>query len=143
MIKRICIIFKRYWLSLAILAAILYLSFFKPPVMSFEKVKNIDKLAHFLMYCGFCSVLWIEYLLTHSKVVTKRLFWGAVVAPVLFSGAVEIMQEFLTEHRGGDWLDFLFNFLGVACAALFVTFIVEPLMRKYGLINRRGKKINM
>ena len=31
---------------------------------------------------------------------------GAFVCPVLFSGAVELLQAFCTTYRGGDWLDF-------------------------------------
>ncbi len=142
MIRDISIIFRRYRLSLLVLAVILYLSFFRPPSVSLEKVKNIDKLAHFIMYFGFCSVLWVEYLLTHARLSVKRISLGAIVAPILFSGAVEIMQEWLTEHRGGDWGDFLFNSLGVICALLFGVFLLEPFMKRYGLLNRRGKKQN-
>ena len=59
-IDRIDKILKRYPLSLIVLVTIIYLSFFKPPKSVISDIDNIDKVAHLLMYGGFCSVLWFE-----------------------------------------------------------------------------------
>ncbi len=139
-IERIDRILKRYPLSLIILAIIIYLSFFKPPKTSLNEIDNIDKLAHIAMYGGFCCVLWFEYFMSHLKLKVNSIFWGAIVGPILFSGAIEVMQETLTKHRGGDWLDFIFNTLGVVLAALFSIYITKPLMIKYHLWNKNGIK---
>ena len=138
MIERIDKILKRYPLSLIIVAVIIYLSFFKPPKTSLDEIDNFDKVAHLLMYGGFCSVLWFEYFFTHLHIRAMRIFWGAIVGPIRFSGAIEIMQEMLTRHRGGDWYDFLFNSIGVGCAALFSIYVTKPLMIKYKLWHKNG-----
>ena len=36
---------------------------------------------------------------------------------VLFSGMVELLQEYCTTYRGGDWLDFAANTTGADCFA--------------------------
>ncbi len=133
MINRIDKILKRYPLSLIIITAIIYLSFFKPPKTALDTINNIDKLAHLVMYGGFCSVLWFEYFLTHLRIRASKIFWGAIVGPIVFSGAIEILQESVTRYRGGDWYDFLFNSLGVLGAALFSIYVTKPLMIKYNL----------
>lgn len=61
------------------------------------------------------------------------------MAPVFFGAAIEVMQECLTSARGGDFFDFLFNSLGVLFAALFSFILTMPIMKKYGLWNRRGR----
>jgi len=138
MINRIDKILKRYPLSLIIITAIIYLSFFKPPKTPLDTINNIDKLAHLVMYGGFCSVLWFEYFLTHLRIRASKIFWGAIVGPIVFSGAIEILQESITRYRGGDWYDFLFNSLGVLGAALFSIYVTKPLMIKYNLWHKNG-----
>ena len=129
---------KRYPLSLLVVAAILYLSFFKPPQEKVIHVENLDKLAHFCMYAGFCSVVWLEYFFSHNGVSYKRVFIGAVVAPVVFSGLIEIMQGYLTAYRGMDWYDFLFNMLGVVFALFFAKYFIRPWVMAYKQKNSEG-----
>ena len=138
MIDRIDRILKRYPLSIIILAVIIYLSFFKPPRTALSEIKDIDKIAHLFMYGGFCVVLWFEYFLTHLRMSVKNIFWGAIIGPIVFSGVIELLQEVLTRYRGGDWIDFIFNSLGVIAAALFSIYVTKPLMIKYNLWHRNG-----
>ena len=51
---------KRYPLSILVIAAILYLSFFKPPQTSISEIKNIDKVVHICMYGGLTVILWSD-----------------------------------------------------------------------------------
>lgn len=139
MLERMRVIFKRYPLSFTVLITIVYLSFFKPPKTLFDDVNNFDKLVHFVMYFGFCLILWLEYFLTHTKISTAKIIWGAIFAPIAFSGFVELGQEYLTAHRGGDWLDFFFNSLGVVGATLFSVCVTRPVVAKYNLWNKRNK----
>ena len=134
---------KKYPLSIIVLAMICYLSFFSPPETNLEKVKFFDKIVHFLMYAGFCVVLWFEYFLTHEKVLVKSIVWWAILLPVSFSGMIELAQECLTDNRGGDLFDLLFNSLGVAFAALFSLVVTKPVMIKLGWWNKRGNGGNL
>ena len=121
---------KKYPLSIFILCVILFLSFFNPPETPLDKVSNIDKVLHFLMYFGFCSVLWFEYFKSHKYADTKRLIPWAIIAPILFSGLIEIGQQALTPTRAAEWWDFLFNSLGCLAAALFSQIVTRRLLKR-------------
>ena len=121
---------KKYPLSILIIGMILFLSFFNPPATPLDKVTNIDKVMHFLMYFGFCTVLWFEYFKSHTHANASRLIPWAIIAPILFSGFIEIGQQTLTPTRAADWWDFLFNTLGCLSAAVFSQFVTRRIVRK-------------
>ena len=110
---------KRYPLSIIIIGVILFLSFFKPPETPLTEVTNIDQVRHFIMYFGFCTVLWFEYFRSHAQSSAVRLILWAIIAPIVFSGLIEVGQQTLTPTRAADWRDLLFNALGCLAAALF------------------------
>ena len=110
---------KKYPLSILIIGIILFLSFFNPPETPLNEVTNIDKVLHFIMYFGFCTVLWFEYFRSHAQSSAVRLILWAIIAPIVFSGLIEVGQQTLTPTRAADWRDLLFNALGCLAAALF------------------------
>lgn len=122
---------KKYPLSLLIIGVILFLSFFNPPETPLSQVNNIDKVLHFLMYFGFCAVLWFEYFKSHTHPDATRLIPWAIVAPILFSGLIEIGQQTLTPTRAADWRDFLFNTLGCLTAAIFSQLVTRKAVKKW------------
>lgn len=120
-------IIRKYPLSLLVLVTILYLSLFKPPKTSLDTIPNIDKVVHICMYLGFSGILWIEYMRSHRGLFcAKRIILGGVVCPILFSGSIELIQEYCTTYRGGDWFDFLANSFGVLLASAIAYFIIKP-----------------
>ncbi len=121
---------KKYPISLTVIAIVIYLSFFKPPTMEITKIPNMDKLVHLCMYGGVSGMLWIEFLRNHRKYdeVMWHAWIGAVLCPILMGGAIELLQEYCTTYRGGDWLDFLANSTGVVLATLFAYFVLRPWM---------------
>ena len=121
---------KKYPLTLLVVAIIFYLSFFKPPQTDMENIPGIDKLVHICMYGGLCFLLWVEYLRNHQAMNKLRMCIGGIVLPILLSGAIELMQTYCTEHRGGEWLDFAANSLGVILAALIGHYILQPFFWK-------------
>ncbi len=123
---------KKYPISLTIIAIVIYLSFFKPPSLDVGKIPNLDKLVHICMYGGVSGMLWIEFLLNHRRYedVLWHAWIGAVLCPIAMSGIIEILQEYCTTYRGGDWLDFLANTIGVTLATLVSYFIIRPWMIK-------------
>ena len=115
-----------------VIGVILFLSFFNPPETPLDEITNIDKMLHFTMYFGFCVVLWFEYFKSHEHADAKRLIPWAVIAPIVFSGLIEIGQQLLTPMRAADWWDFLFNTLGCLAAALFSQTVTRRVLkRKY------------
>jgi len=124
---------RKYPLSLLIILAVIYLSFFKPPTMDMPKFPGLDKLAHFCMYGGLSGMLWFEFIWNHRKeayIPFLRGFIGASLCPVLFSGIIELLQEYITTYRGGEWLDFLANTCGVLIATLFTWYVLRPFIKK-------------
>ena len=121
---------KKYPLSLCIVAAIFYLSFFTPPQTDMEEIPGIDKLVHTCMYGGLCLVIWFEYLRSHQSINFPKVWIWGIMAPILMSGAIELMQAYCTENRGGEWLDFAANSLGVILAALIGHYILQPFFWK-------------
>ena len=103
-----------------LILVIWYLSFFTPPKTELDNVEFIDKWVHIIMYGGTCGVIWLEYLRRHSSLNAGRLVLMAWLAPVIMSGAIELLQEHGTDgRRSGDWLDLTANAVGVTLAALF------------------------
>lgn len=121
---------KKYPISLTVIAIVIYLSFFKPPTMEITKIPNMDKLVHLCMYGGVSGMLWIEFLRNHRKYdeVMWHAWIGAVLCPILMGGAIELLQEYCTTYRGGDWFDFLANSTGVVLSTLFAYFVLRPWM---------------
>lgn len=127
-IHRIC----SYPLSLAVLALLLYLSFFDPSKSPVSNVEISDKLVHFIMYLGVSGMFWTEWLSAHKgRVGGFKAYAVCSLFPVLLGGLIEIAQEELTEVRGGDPLDFAANCAGVLCALLLALFVVKPLLVKF------------
>mgnify|MGYP001225582125 CR=1 FL=1 len=132
---------KKYPVSLTIIAIVIYLSFFKPPQMAIEQIPGIDKVVHFCMYGGLSGILWLEFLHNHHNY--EENLWhawiGAVICPIAMSGIIELLQQYCTTYRGGDWFDFLANSLGVATATIISYFLIRPWMIKRDLINNNRK----
>ena len=111
--------FKKYPFSCVLIAAIWYLSLlFKAPETPLDNVLLIDKWVHIVMYGGTFTVLWIEYIRLHQQPDYPKLLIWAFIAPIVMSGIIELLQEYCTETRNGDWLDLLANAIGVTLAAV-------------------------
>ena len=120
---------KKYPFSLLVVMAVVYLSFFNPSDVDSDlfKIPHIDKIVHFCMYGGVSGMLWLEYLWGHRTY--RSPMWhawiGATLCPLMFSAAIELLQEELTTHRGGDWLDFVANAAGIFFATLLGRYVLS------------------
>lgn len=80
---------KKYPVSLFIILAVIYLSFFKPPSTEISKIPNIDKVVHICMYFGMSGMLWLEFLRAHRRDHTP--VWHAWGRSIHLSGVVQRM----------------------------------------------------
>ena len=113
----------RYPLSMITCAAIWFLSL--APIGEMEIAQDVDisdKWAHFIMYAGFVSVMWAEWLRWQHKSRNQGLLrdvysWQTAVAmlamPVAMGGVLELLQAYATTYRSGEWLDVVANSIGV------------------------------
>lgn len=130
---------KKYPFSLAVILTVIYLSFFKPPSLDdLPLFPGIDKVVHFCMYGGVSGMLWLEFLLNHQRGEAKiwHAWVGAIFCPIVMSGIIELLQEYCTTYRGGDWFDFLANSCGVLAATLFARYVLRPWISKLSLKKR-------
>ena len=120
---------KKYPLSLLVILAVIYLSFFRPPSTDLGTIPGFDKVVHVGMYFGMSGMLWLEFLRAHRRdqVPLWHAWVGALLCPILFSGVVELLQAYCTTYRGGDWLDFAAN----AAGALLASGVAQVVRRKY------------
>ncbi|MBQ7419155.1 MAG: VanZ family protein [Prevotella sp.] len=88
------------------------------PETPLDDVQFIDKWTHLVMYGGTCSVIWWEYLRQHTSIDKQKLFLLAWLTPILMSGVIELLQEYCTTTRGGEWFDFAANATGVTLAVI-------------------------
>lgn len=118
--RRIPQLLRFYPLSWLCIAVIWVACFCTPPHTSLDDVPLMDKWTHILMYCGTCSVIWVEHLRRYrSSSSPHLLFLWAWFAPVMMSGLIEILQAYCTGgRRSGDWLDFIANAIGATLGYL-------------------------
>jgi len=116
---------KQYWLSIAFIVVIIVLCFINPPeIPILRPMTNFDKLVHFLMFFGLSGIIFFDNSFYFKKRVFRRsIFWGSFLFPVSLSGGIEIAQEYLTTTRTGDWMDFLFDVIGVLLGCLICLII--------------------
>lgn len=109
---------KKYPISWLLIATIWVLCFIDVPETPLDNVSLIDKWVHIAMYGGTCSVIWLEYLFKHHRLSPRKLLVFAVIAPIVMSGVIELLQAYCTGgRRSGDWMDFAANSIGVILGA--------------------------
>lgn len=105
---------KTYPVSIFLALVIIVLSLIPFPDIELAKdVPLADKWTHMVMYAGLSVVIWWEYWRRHRTMNPLHVFCGAVVAPIALSGMLELLQEYATTTRAGEWLDLLANSIGV------------------------------
>ena len=111
---------KKYPFSVCCLVLIWILSFLPFQEMKpLEDVPFLDKWTHIVMYGGTCGVIWTEYVRSHLTLDGEKLFFYAWLLPILMSGIIELLQEYCTTYRGGEWLDLAANSTGVTLAVVY------------------------
>lgn len=101
------------------------------PHTGLENVRFIDKWTHLVMYAGTCLTIWVEYLRLHEKICKQKIVLFAIIAPILMSALLELLQAYCTGgRRSGEWLDLAANATGVVLAAfigaLFLSKKIHP-----------------
>ena len=110
---------QKYPLSTTITVVVWLLSLLPYfPETALNDVPFIDKWTHFLMYGTLCTAIWGEYWWKHRRPDYEKLFFGAWLTPVVMSGVLELLQEYATPTRHGEWTDFLANATGVTIGAV-------------------------
>lgn len=111
----------RYPITLVLIVVILFLCFWPIfPETPLNHVALIDKWTHIVMYAGTFSIMWIEYLRSHTTYNRSKIILLGIISPILMGGVIEILQAHCTGgRRSGEWMDFYADAVGVILAAIF------------------------
>lgn len=126
-------VLKYYWISIILAAIILFLCFMHVDPLPKAPVANLDKWAHLGMFFSLSATMFFENTYYFKRKITyRRMFWGSFVIPVILSGAIEIMQTYLIRYRTGDWMDFLYDMIGIVISLLICLMLNDklPLFKK-------------
>lgn len=100
---------SRVWLvGLGLALVIQLISLYAPEVPAGPQIAGLDKVVHVLIFAAPALAA-----LMAGISASWALGLLAVHAPVS-----ELIQHFALSHRGGDWLDMMADFLGVAIGGL-------------------------
>lgn len=123
------------WLGPLWILLILYLSTHPLDNAPDIDVPGFDKLVHMTMYFVLTVFLYSFTQRQKRRALTPGRSWiYAIVLSVGYGGMLELVQEFLTKYRQGDWFDFLANLAGAFLAWLIYKLLVQPLKNPAGAL---------
>ena len=106
----------KFSILLAIVIALLSLApANKFPVDSIWDIPHIDKIVHILMYASLGFVALMESRCSHKCHI---LIFFILLAILLASALIEVLQATVVLSRGAEWIDLLANFLGLMAGYL-------------------------
>jgi VanZ family protein len=125
---------KKYYRTIIVSLLIIYLS-----TVSGEKVSkvswftfpHIDKIVHLLMYLTLSITVSYEIVRNKEKISVQKTLIIIVLFAILFGGAMELVQEYFTTTRSGDWADFGFNVIGASLCIPFFLIYNRNLNKKH------------
>jgi len=125
--KRIQFFLKTHWMSIPLCLVILYLCFMNTEPLPKVGISDFDKFVHFIMFLTVSGVVYFEnsgYF--RRKISLWKIINFSFFFPVIYSGLIELGQEYLTSTRSGDWMDFWFNVIG-AFTGLMICLLLNRL----------------
>ena len=119
--------FKKYYRTTLVLIIIFFLSTVSGDEVEsvhLFRIENLDKVVHLLMYLFLSSILAFEIIKNNREYPLMKIIAIIVLVPLIYGGVLELVQEFFTETRSGEWADFAFDAFGILLSVpLFVFFI--------------------
>ncbi len=104
--------FVAYWKTLLCAAGVAVLSlvsFSVFAVPALPLVPYADKWVHALMYAALAVVAFAD---CRSQRLSRGAWAFLLLLPPIYGGALELLQEFCTATRSGDWFDLLADIVG-------------------------------
>lgn len=85
-----------------------------------------DKLVHFGMFFLLSAVALVDYYRLHKGApsLVRWILWGFII-PVIYGGAIELVQKYFFPLRSGEWNDWFADILGALVATLIVIIFVK------------------
>ena len=119
---------RGYWKTIVICIGILYVSLVRDPGISLPTLAGADKWIHGLMYAILGAVTCWDSM--RIKMSGWRLGLIAIMLPIVYGGAIEVIQEQWFAPRSGEWMDWGADCIGVIMGATAIM-ISKRLYNKY------------
>ena len=107
-----CRFFVAYWKTLLCAAGIAVLSLVSFSVFAVSAVSLVpyaDKWVHVLMYAALAVAAFAD---CRSQGLSRGAWAFLLLLPLIYGGMLELLQEFCTATRSGDWIDLLADTIG-------------------------------
>ena len=78
-------------------------------------IQGLDKMAHFVMYFVFMSVILFE---NRNRITGRSQIFIIALIPFIFGIIMELLQSCITVSRSGSIYDQLFNLSGIIASIL-------------------------
>jgi hypothetical protein len=115
-----------YWRTAVVAVLILVFTLRQvPPELSHKfvlfQIPHFDKAVHFFMFMLMAMATAHDFVFRKKENVlnVNALLLYAVALPTVYGGVIELIQQYCTVSRTGDWLDLAADFLGAAVYAAF------------------------
>ena len=119
---------RGYWKTIVVCIGILYVSLVRDPGISLPTFAGADKWIHGLMYAILGGIACWDSI--GMKMSGWRLGLIAIVLPIVYGGAIEVIQEQWFAPRSGEWMDWGADCIGVIMGATAIM-ISKRLYNKY------------
>ena len=119
---------RGYWKTIVVCIGILYVSLVRDPGISLPTLAGADKWIHGLMYAILGGIACWDSM--RMKMSGWRLGLIAIVLPIVYGGAIEVIQEQWFAPRSGEWMDWGADCIGVIMGATAIM-ISKRLYNKY------------
>lgn len=119
---------RGYWKTIVVCIGILYVSLVRDPGISLPTFVGADKWVHALMYAILGGMVCWDCM--QIKMSGWRLWFTAIVLPMLYGGAIEVIQEQWFAPRSGEWMDWGADCAGVIIGATSIM-IIKRLYNRY------------
>lgn len=119
---------RGYWKTIVVCIGILYVSLVRDPGISLPTLAGADKWVHGLMYAILGGIACWDSI--GMKMSGWRLGLIAIMLPIVYGGAIEVIQEQWFAPRSGEWMDWGADCIGVIMGATAIM-ISKRLYNKY------------
>ena len=113
--------YKKYPLTLCVTLLVIFLSLY--PFGHIELAADVplaDKWTHMVMYAALALVAGWEYRRCHAHPSLGGLLLVAFLLPVALGGLLELVQNYCTTYRSGEWLDFVADAIGALVGVVVI-----------------------
>lgn len=118
--------YTQWWHSVLIAVIIFYLSVIHVPsslIAPWMEIVHFDKWVHVLLYFALSVTLaWDGMTRLQLECRRVKLVRLTILMPVLYGGALELVQEYVCEGRTGSWGDWAADWAGAVVAYAVIRF---------------------